>query len=293
MEKKDFKIGFIGIGTMGIPMVSNLLRKTKQKIAVYDVNPEQAKKIENLGAVPKESIEEVGRCSNLIFIIVPNNEHVLSVVNALKPVIKQEMIICNCSSISPSVQRECAQIIESTGGHSMEAPVVKSKNAAVNGTLGIYTAGPKEIVDQVVPFLLLMGEKVIYYGSHGNAMTMKIIHNMLVGNIQNGVNEMFVMADAVGLDFDSVMEGIRAGGGQNFYLDVKGPTIKAGDYEPKFSIRNMTKDVNLHGMLKEELNLHLPGSDIVREIYQEAVKTIPDEDFSATYKVVKKNSQIK
>ncbi len=288
-----FKLGFIGIGTMGEPMVKNLLTKTQQSIYIYDINPAQTRKLAPLGAIPCENIKEVAQKANLIFIMVPNNEHVKSVVTELIDTIPPKTIICDCSSISPSTEKECAAMIEKVGSYAIEAPVVKSKGAAIAGTLGILTAGPKEIVEQVTPYLLMMGEQVIYYGDHGHGMTMKILHNMLVGNIQNGVNEMFVMADAVGLDFDLVMQGIKAGGGQNFYLDGKGPTIKAGDYQPKFSVRNMAKDAKLHGLLKEELNLDLPGSDRVRQVYTQAMIDVADEDFSATYKTVKHLAQQK
>lgn len=287
----EYNIGFIGTGTMGEPMVCNLLEKSKKSLSIYDINSDQMEKLRHKGAVPCESIEEVAKSSNLIFLMVPNNEHVVSVINQLKHFISQNTIICNCSSISPSVQRQCAKEIEEVGGISIEAPVVKSKGAAIAGTLGILAAGDKSVVEKVKPFLLMMGERVIYYGEHGNGMTMKILHNMLVGNIQNGVNEMFVMADAAGIDFDLVMEGIKAGGGQNFYLDAKGPTIKVENYDPKFSIRNMAKDAKLHGLLKDELELDLPGSDLVRKIYSEALNNIPEEDFSATFKIVKKQSK--
>jgi len=285
------KLGFIGIGTMGKPMVSNLLHKTGEQIAIYNTSQKVLESLTPLGAIACSSIAEVASYANLIFIMVPNNDHVKAVVDQIAPFIQKNTIICNCSSISPSVERECVQKIEANGGFSIEAPVVKSQGAAIAGTLGILTAGPEDIVRKVTPFLLMMGESVIYYGDHGNGMTMKILHNMLVGNIQNGVNEMFVMAEAAGLDFDLVMDGIKAGGGQNFYLDGKGPSIKASEYSPKFSVRNMAKDTKLHGLLKDELQLELPGSDRVREIYEKAMQEIPDEDFSATYKIVRKCSR--
>jgi 3-hydroxyisobutyrate dehydrogenase len=111
---------------------------------------------------------------------------------------------------------------------------------------------------------------------------------MLVGEIQNGVNEMLILARTAGLDIDAVIKGIKAGGGQNFYLDSKGDSIKKNDFSPKFSFLNMHKDMNLAIELAEQLKLNLPGVKMVSEIYNTGVNLFRNEDFSASIKVVEK-----
>lgn len=288
---EQFNIGFIGLGVMGESMCENIMKKTQQTVFVNDIIPKQVEKLVKLGATSCINISEVAQKANLIFIMVPNNDHVKSVIESLLPTLRKETIVCNMSSISPHVQHECAEKIEAAGGISVEAPVVKSKNAAISGSLGILASGNEDALKKITPVLLHMGEQVIYYGEHGKAMAMKILHNMLVGNIQNGVNEMFTMAEAVGIDFDLAIKGCKAGGGQNFYLDGKGSSIINQDFSPKFSVQNMAKDTILHGKLAKELGLTLPGSDRVREVYEEALKSFAAQDFSATYKIVAKLSK--
>ncbi|UYP45183.1 3-sulfolactaldehyde reductase [Candidatus Lokiarchaeum ossiferum] len=288
----QFKIGFIGLGVMGESMCENIIKRTSQTVFVYDILPQQVNKLVQLGATACQNIPQLADQTNLIFIMVPNNEHVNSVIDTLLPSLKKGTIVCNMSSISPAVQQDCAKKIEAAGSISLEAPVVKSKGAAISGTLGILAAGNGEALKKIEPILLHMGEQVIDYGEHGKAMAMKILHNMLVGNIQNGVNEMFTMAEAIGIDFDLAIKGCKAGGGQNFYLDGKGPSIIKQDYSPKFSVKNMAKDTKLHGMLAKDLGLSLPGSDRVRQVYDEALKSFPTQDFSATYKIVAKLSKL-
>jgi 3-hydroxyisobutyrate dehydrogenase len=111
---------------------------------------------------------------------------------------------------------------------------------------------------------------------------------MLVGEIQNGVNEMLITAQTAGLDIDTVIKGIKAGGGQNFYLDSKSDSIKKKDFSPKFSFQNMQKDMNLAIELAEQLRLNLPGLKIVSEMYNTGVNLFKNEDFSASIKVVEK-----
>lgn len=287
---ENFKIGFIGLGTMGEPMCTNILTKLKQPVNIFDINPIQMQKLSKIGALKCDTIKQVGEISNLIFLMVPNSEHVKSVIEELITTIQPGTIICDMSSISPVVEKECAKKIINVKGIPVEAPVVKSKGAAISGTLGILAAGDEDAIMRIKPILLLMGEEVVYYGDSGNGMTMKILHNMLVGNIQNAVNEMFVMGEAAGLDPTLITQGCRIGGGQNFYLDSKCDSIKNRDFSPKFSVRNMAKDTRLHEELAKNLMLELPGSNLIRSIYNEAENQFPDEDFSATFKIVQKRS---
>jgi 3-hydroxyisobutyrate dehydrogenase len=122
---------------------------------------------------------------------------------------------------------------------------------------------------------------------------MKLLHNTLVAQIQNGVNEMLVMAQAAGLDFDAVTKSIKAGGGQNFYLDTKAETIKTQDFTPKFSFQNMHKDIHLTIDLAVQLGLTFPGAMNVQEIYDAGIEELKNEDFAASIKVVQKISRKK
>ena len=288
---ENFQFGFIGLGTMGESMCENILKKSGKKVLVFDVNAAQMDKLAQKGAEKGKDIQEVAEKANLIFIMVPKSEHVEAVIKELLVNLKPNTIIVDMSTISPKVSRTLAEKVKAKGATMLDAPVVKSKSAAIDGTLGIYVGGDMAVIEQIKPILLYMGAEVIYYGANGNGLIMKLLHNMLVGQIQNGVNELLATAETVGIDFDLVMKGIRAGGGQNFYLDGKGPTIKKGDFSPKFSVQNMHKDVWLHKEMIDEMGLKLPGSDHVRLIYDKAMKSVAAEDFSATYKIVKNQSK--
>ncbi|MBD3350203.1 MAG: prephenate dehydrogenase/arogenate dehydrogenase family protein [Candidatus Lokiarchaeota archaeon] len=286
----EFKVGFIGLGTMGEPMCTNILKKSQEPVNLFDINSEQVEKLSKMGGIGCNSVADVTEKSNLIFIMVPKNKDVRNVIEQILPVIKQGTIVVDMSTISPSVSRGMAAKIKEKGAFMIDAPVVKSRSAAESGTLGILVGGEKDIIDRVMNYLGMMGETITYLGGNGNGLVLKLIHNMLVGNIQNGVNEALIMAEKAGLDFEKTIKGIKSGGGQNFYMDVKAESIKKGNWEAKFSIRNMYKDVWLHKTLAEKLNLELPGSNRVRQIYDKAFEAFPNEDFSATYKIIKKES---
>lgn len=287
----DLKIGFIGLGIMGESMCENIIKKGNYPTWVYDLNKTQIDKMVAIGAKPCKNINEIAENVNVIIMMVPTSENSREVITGLLPHMQKNTILIDMSTISPSVSKELALKVKAVDCMMIDAPVVKSKAAAIKGELGILVGGDIAVLEQVKSVLLCMGKEVIHLGGNGNGLVMKLLHNMLVGEIQNGVNEMLLMANAAGLDFDTVIKSVKAGGGQNFYLDSKGDTIKAKDFSPKFSFGNMNKDINLALDLADQLGLNLPGAKRVQEIYAAGMNSVKNEDFSASYKIVE--SQIK
>ncbi len=288
--EKMYVIGFIGIGTMGFYMCRNILKKGKWPVYVYDVNKTQVDKLASEGATSCNNLQNIAENCDVIISMVPTNDNVKEVVNGLLPFMKNGTIYIDMSTISPSVSIELAKKVKASGSIMMDIPVVKSQAAAISGNLGIYVGGNFEAFQKIKLILECMGknEEIIYYGENGKGLAMKMCHNMLVGIIQNGVNEMILLAKAAGIDYDKIVSGIAAGGGQNFYLDVKAESIKNRDFSPKFSFRNMHKDMNLIIDFAQKLGLNLVGAERVLEIYNIGIKEYANEDFSATIKVLEK-----
>ncbi|MDD6302953.1 MAG: NAD(P)-dependent oxidoreductase [Bacillales bacterium] len=277
------RIGFIGLGIMGLPMAENVSKK--YPLIGYDV----VKKEATFPIV--NSIKELVDNSDVIISMVPKNEHVISVYNEVIKYVRPGMICIDMSTISPSVNQIIALELEKIEVKMLDCPVVKSQPAAISATLGIYVGGDKEVYMKVKDILSCMGSNIIYMGSHGKGLTMKILHNMLVGQIQNSVNEMMFMASELELDLNDVVQAISYGGGQNFYLDTKANNIINDAYKTAFSVENMNKDIHLAKDIADNYDLNLTGLNNVCRIYEEAMeKGLAKEDFSITYKVVSKEN---
>lgn len=287
---REFKIGFIGLGTMGEHMCRNIIKKGKWPVCVFDINKSQVDKLTSEGAKSCDNIQSIAKQCDVIISMVPKNEHVREVVKNLLPEIKKGTIYIDMSTISPDVSIELSKKIKDAGSIMMDIPVVKSQGAAISGNLGIYVGGDEETYKKIRPILECMGKpnEIIYYGDNGKGLAMKMCHNMLVGIIQNGVNEMIVMAKAAGIDYDKIHPGIAAGGGQNFYLDAKAEPIKKGDFTARFSFGNMHKDMHLILEFAEKLGLDLQAAKRVAEIYDNGIRDLASEDFSATIKIMEK-----
>lgn len=277
------RVGFIGLGIMGMPMATNVFKKFD--VIGYDVVSKEAPfKVVS-------SIEELVNNSDIIISMVPKNEHVISVYNEVEKYIRKDMICIDMSTINPDVNRQVAKRIEDKKAFMLDCPVVKSQPAAVAGTLGIYVGGSEEVYKKVKPILDCMGNNIIYMGGHGQGLVMKIIHNMLVASIQNGVNEVMTIAKKMNMNIDEVTKAISYGGGQNFYLDTKANNIKNNEYKTAFSVANMNKDVHFALDMADSLSLELPGLNNIVRVYEEAMKNgLEKEDFSATFKIVSKEN---
>lgn len=288
------KIGFIGLGIMGESMCENIVKKCKDDdVYVYDLNKDKINQLIDCGAKGAKSINHIGEICDVIISMVPKSEHVISVYDELLPTVKEGKVYIDMSTISPKVSKELSVKVRELGAVMLDAPVVKSKPAAISGTLGIYVGGDKKTYEEVKSILECMGSNIIHMGDNGQGLVMKLCHNTLVSQIQNGVNEMITLGTSQGISIDDFVTAISYGGGQNFYMDTKANAIKNQDFTTAFSIENMHKDVKLTKELVEESNLNLAGVNLVNERYYEAMDMgLGKLDFSGTYKVVNKDKEI-
>ncbi len=273
------KIAFIGLGIMGMPMAENVAKK--YDLIGYDIVP---KKTDFPFA---SSYEECVSFADVIISMVPKNEHMIALYNELLKYLRPGQICIDMSTIAPRVNVEMAKKVEAKGAELLDCPVVKSQPAAIKGELGIYAGGKKEVFEKVKPVLACMGKNIIYMGGHGKGLLMKILHNALVGEIQNGVNEVLGLAKACGMDLNDVVTAFSYGGAQCFYLDTKAKNIINGEYPTAFSVGNMNKDVHFALEIADEKKKETPSLRRVVKVYEEAMKEgLEKEDFSASYKIV-------
>jgi 3-hydroxyisobutyrate dehydrogenase-like beta-hydroxyacid dehydrogenase len=278
------KIAFIGLGIMGLPMASNVAKK--YPLIGYDVMAKET-------PFPfAHSYEECVSYADVIISMVPKNEHMIALYGELKKYLRRGQICIDMSTIYPAVSQQVAKDLAKLGVSLLDCPVVKSQPAAIKGELGIYVGGDKTVYEQIRPILECMGKNIIYMGGNGTGLTMKILHNGLVGEIQNGVNEMLSLAKTMGLNLEDVVTALGYGGAQCFYLDTKAKNIIAETYPTAFSVANMDKDVHFCAQLAEQYHKSCPGLSNVVSVYEAAMAdNLGKEDFSASYQIVEQEKK--
>lgn len=282
------KIGFIGLGIMGESMCENIVKKHDNKVYVSDINRQQVEKLASVGAIPCENNIEVAKNADLIITMVPKSEHVKAVYTELLPYIDETKICIDMSTIDPAVSVECAEMIKAKGAQFADCPVVKSKPAAIDGTLGILIGADEELVPTIKPILAYMGSNIKYMGENGRGLVMKICSNAMVAAVQNGVNETMALAQKWGLDIDDYAEAISYGSGKNFYLEVQKDNLKADNWTTAFSLENEHKDLGICTRMAEEVGFDMPGLKVCKAVYDKGMELgMGKLDFRSTYKIVK------
>lgn len=282
------KIGFIGLGIMGESMCENIVKKHNDSVYASDINKKQVEKLAGLGAIPCENNVEVAKNADLIITMVPKSEHVKAVYTELLPYIDETKICIDMSTIDPAVSIECAKMIKAKGAQFADCPVVKSKPAAIDGTLGILIGADKELVPTIKPILSYMGSDIKYMGENGRGIVMKICSNAMVAAVQNGVNETMALAQKWGLEIDDYAEAISYGGGKNFYLELQKDNLKAENWTTAFSLENEHKDLGICTRMAEEVGFDMPGLKVCKAVYDKGMELgMGKLDFRSTYKIVK------
>ena len=282
------KIGFIGLGIMGESMCENIVKKHDDSVYCFDFVKEKVDLLASKGAIACENSVELAKNSDVIISMVPKSEHSRAVYEGILSELNESKFCIDMSTIDPSVSVEISEMVKKTGAHFIDAPVVKSKPAAIAGKLGIYVGGSEEDYEKARPILLYMGENVIRMGDNGKGLVMKICHNALVSQIQNGVNETSTLAKANGIDILTYAEAISYGGAGNWYLDSKKDVLSKEDYTTAFSIENEHKDVHICLKLAKECGVDMPGEENAARVYDKALEMgLGKEDFCATIKVVR------
>ena len=256
------KIGFIGLGIMGESMCENIVKKHDDSVYCFDFVQEKVDLLASKGAIPCKDSVELARASDIIISMVPKSEHSMSVY--------------------------ISEMVKKTGARFIDAPVVKSKPAAIAGKLGIYMGGDEETCEAMRPILAYMGENIIRMGGNGKGLVMKICHNALATQIQNGVNETLSLAQLHGISVADFATAVSYGGAQNFYLDSQKDKLAAEDYTTAFSAANAAKDVGICMNLAKECGLAMPGEANVQKVYQKLLdEGLGSEDWRATFKAVR------
>jgi len=282
------KIGFIGLGIMGESMCSNIIKKHDDDVYVCDLVQSQVDKLVAEGAIACNDATEVIKNADTIFSMMPTSDHTRQVYKSALPVLGKGKICVDMATIDPSASVEVAKMVKETGAQFMDAPVLKSKSAAIAGDLGIVVGGDKETFDTIRPILDYMGTTVLYMGDNGKGLVAKICANTMLAGVQNAVNETLILAEANGLSLDDYVSAMALSTGSNAYLPAKQNAIRNADYTTAFSVENMNKDLHICELLAKESNVVMSGLENDLNVYSWLMDNgYAKQDYAASIEAVR------
>ena len=283
------RIGFIGLGLMGVPMARNILAKWGD-LSVWNRTPERATELISIGANMCNSASELARDSDIIITMVTAGEDVSSILfgtDGIADSLKPQSIVIDMSTIGVEWAVEIGTNLAKKWIHFLDAPVTGSTPKAITGELTIFIGGEEDIFHQAKPVLAMMGTNLQYMGKTGTGQAMKLVNNALVAYSMIGLSEAMKLGDAMGLSKDTLATVIKTLPVSSPYTAMKVDNFVKDDYPMMFSLANMAKDISLAHDEMEKSWKTLPMLTLADYLYTRWVEQgIGGLDVSAIGKVV-------
>ena len=288
-------ISYLGLGTMGGGMASNLL-KAGYKLTVWNRSAEKCKPFARKGARLAESPADAIRDTDLVIYMLSNDQAVEEVVfgaNGILSEIKEGQIAMDMSTVLPATSLREQQAYSKRGADFLDAPVFGSKNESAEAKLWIMAAGNKAIFEKVKPVLTKLGQTVHYFGKNGNATAMKLVGNLIVALELEALSEGLVLARKAGLDLSTVMEVVKVADFRSPLLVSNGQNILKRDFSTSFALKLMLKDAGLIDKFAGSLQSPIPGLRVVENHLKAAVALgFEKENASAVIKALEKEAGV-
>ena len=266
------RIGFIGLGLMGTPIVLNLL-KAGFEVTVWNRTREKAAPVLEAGASWAETIPALAGQSDVVMMMVTDaaaSEAVICGPDGVLDHARNGTILIDMGSIAPEMSRSLADRAAARGVAMLDAPVTGNPNVARNGKLGIMVGGDREVLDRVRPVLEALSAVIVHAGPSGAGSTLKLVNNLILGVAIEAVAEALVLARKAGIDPDCVRQITSVGGARTGAMETRGARMIAGDFSPHFSADNMHKDLSTALRLADSLGAAAPVGAAALEILQAA-----------------------
>jgi 3-hydroxyisobutyrate dehydrogenase-like beta-hydroxyacid dehydrogenase len=269
------KVGFIGLGTMGASMASNL-QAGGHELQVGDIRKEAAAAHLKAGAVWKDTPRQVAEGVEAVFTSLPGPKEVEQVALGPEGLIhgmKKGSAYFDLSTNSPALMRRLYPAFKEKGIHVLDAPVSGGPKGAKSRKLALWIGGDRDVYDRFKPVLDAIGDQPYYVGPIGAGSVAKLVHNCAGYAVQTALAEVFTMGVKGGVDALTLWKAVRQGaGGRRRTFDGLADQFLPGTFDPPaFALRLSHKDVSLAVGLARELGVPMRMANLALEELTEAM----------------------
>jgi 2-hydroxy-3-oxopropionate reductase len=266
------RIGFIGLGLMGTPIVLNLL-KAGFAVTVWNRSQPKLAPALDAGADRADTVAALAGQSDVVMMMVTDaaaSEAVIGGPDGVLDNARPGTILIDMGSIAPEMSRALAGRAAARGVSMLDAPVTGNPNVARAAKLGIMVGGEAAVLEQVRPLLEALSAVIVHAGPSGAGSTLKLVNNLILGVAIEAVAEALVLARKAGIDPDCVRQITSVGGARTGAMETRGARMIAGDFSPHFSADNMHKDLSTALRLADSLGVAAPVGAAALEILEAA-----------------------
>jgi 3-hydroxyisobutyrate dehydrogenase-like beta-hydroxyacid dehydrogenase len=287
------KIGWIGLGNMGIPMSENLV-KAGHEVFVWNRTKSKADSVLAAGAKWVDSPKAAAEAGDFVFTMIADGPTLHTVAlekDGLVAGLVPGKIVIDMSTVSVEDSAKINTEIEAKGCKFLRAPVTGSTMMAANAALGILASGDREAYEKALSVFQNLGAKHFYLGGGEEARVMKLSLNLMIATTMQMQAEAVVMAQKAGLNVTQVCEIIANSAVGSPLTGYKKVPISTGDYKPAFSVKLMIKDLTLAEEVGAQYGVKLESTALTRSRLQLAEgKGYGEMDFSVLTKLLEEES---
>jgi 3-hydroxyisobutyrate dehydrogenase-like beta-hydroxyacid dehydrogenase len=256
-------LGFVGLGVMGEPMCRNLARKSGRSVVAWDLRRDALARLAADGVAAARSLEDVSKKAQIVFLSLPGEREIRQVVEGL-----QGNTVVDCSTAPVALAKELAQRLENFA----DAPVARTRQAAIDGTLSIMVGASDSLFARIEPLLRCMASEVTHCGPPGAGQAVKLLNNMVLAETVMALAEALAVAKASGaVDPKVLFETLMKGSADSFALRNHGMKALLPETHPEraFPVTYMLKDVGYALELAGSAGLRLQGAHALFELLKE------------------------
>lgn len=274
-------LGFIGLGVMGSGMCRNTVTKHGAPVHVFDMVADAVADQVASGAIAAASVADVAAKAEIIFLSLPGGTQVQTVAAEIAQHAAPGTVVVDLSTTSVAEARAVAASLADKGIHFADAPVARTRQAAIDGTLSIMVGAGDALYARVAPLLSYMGSDVTHCGDVGCGQVVKVINNCLLFENVAAIAEMMVVAERAGVTGDKLIAAVGLGSGNSFALQNHAKKAMAPrDFPEKaFPSTYTLKDLGYAIELAEQMGVEPKLPRLTAAYYQQAV----DEGIGAQY----------
>ena len=279
------RIGWIGLGNMGVPMVKNLL-KAGFEVTVYNRTAAKAAPLQEAGAKLAASPAALWETADTIITMVADDAALQQIHQGKDGLLAGERTressatVIDMSTVSPATSRDLAAKLAARGVDYLDAPVAGSVKPAELGQLVIMVGGKKEVFEKALPIFEKLGKAQFHLGQQGSGNNAKLAINTLLAFNMQGLAESVLFASEHGIRPEAMLAIIGESALANAITKLKTANILQANYQPAFALKHLAKDLRL----AQGQGLHTPGGEVIHDSYQQAlVEGWGEKDISAIF----------
>ncbi|MEG3768921.1 NAD(P)-dependent oxidoreductase [Alteromonas sp. 14N.309.X.WAT.G.H12] len=272
-KMKSTNVAFLGLGVMGFPMAGHL-QKAGFNVTVYNRTQEKAQRWQDTyKGAQAATIESAVSHADVVFMCVGNDNDVLAVATKALDNMKADAVLVDHTTASATVARQLGSEAKQRNIGFLDAPVSGGEAGAVNGQLTIMVGGTDEVFNRIKPVMDVYARHSQRLGPTGSGQLAKMMNQICIAGIVQGLAEALHFGQQAGLDCDAVIEVISKGAAQSWQMENRALTMLKGEYEFGFAVDWMRKDLAIALDEARRNGSTLPLTALVDQFYADVQKS--------------------